>query len=341
VRLLSRFLALILLALLAPAAPLRAATPAFPVGLNYPWFQENGEHHYGRTFGDLTDARRAAIESHFTEMQQDGISRLRIWLLADGWRWPERTGGRFQPLPAAFVEDLRWFVRRAHAHGILVQPSLWDFYINRTHREYLTDPAVLPEVIEVVIAPLLRALAGEPGLTSIDVINEPEWILRFDKQGEVSPRGFEPGAPHDFAVIARWVRAHVDAIHAAGLRATVGSASPKWVAHWKGMGLDEYQAHFYPKAIYGWIGNAQFRLLPSVSKLGLDKPCILGEFPCNQKHTDLTTVLGMIRDKGYAGAWAWSYFGDGFPENLAHPFSYRARRQEFRAFTHGTAEPGR
>ena len=29
----------------------------FSIGLNYPWYQEGGEHHYGRLFGDLTDAQ--------------------------------------------------------------------------------------------------------------------------------------------------------------------------------------------------------------------------------------------------------------------------------------------
>lgn len=327
--------AVLLLALLL--APAGAASP-FPVGLNYPWFQHQGEHHYGRLFGELDDARRAAIQEHFHDMQGAGITRLRIWLLADGWRWPERKEGRFQPLPARFVDDLRWFIRRARAHGILVQLSLWDFYVNRTRREYLADPAVLPELVSVVIRPLAQALAGEPGLLPIDVMNEPEWAIRFaDKAEEQEPRGrgrdFNPGAPHDLAVLKRWVRAHVDAIHAAGLKATVGSASTKWVANWKGLGLDEYQVHHYPKPIAGWLGNSQFRLLPGVWKLGLDRPCVLGEFPPNQKHTDLGTVLSIIRDKGYAGAWAWEFFGDGYPENLAHPFSYRARRAEFQAFT--------
>ena len=42
----------------------------------------------------------------------------------------------------------------------------------------------------------------------------------------------------------------------------------------------------------------------------------------------------MVRDRGYAGAWAWAYFGYGFPEDLTHPFSFRAREADIRAFTH-------
>lgn len=326
--------ALALLVLIASlAAPLCADTP-FTVGLNYPWHQENGQHLYGALFGQMTDEQRTAIQAHFQDMQGAGITRLRIWLLADGWRWPERADGRFKPLPERFIEDLRWFLRAAHAHGIRVQPSIWDFYINRTHREYLTDPAVLPEVIRVVIAPLVAALQGEPGLDSWDVINEPEWIIDFSRGEAPEQRsGFNPGAPHPFGVLRNWISKHVEAIHQAGGRATVGSAATKWVTRWKGLGLDEYQVHYYPKAVIGWTGNAQFRLLPAVRKLGLDRPCVLGEFPPNQKRTDLTDVLAIIRDKGYAGAWAWCFFGDGYPENLAHPFSYHARREEFRAFT--------
>ena len=325
-----------LAALIAWPAPAHAATP-FPVGLNYPWFQENGQHLYGQLFGDLTDARKAAIEAHFTDMQDVGITTLRLWLFADGWRWPERKDGHFQPLPDPFVNDMLWFLGRAHAHGIAVQPSLWDFYVNKSHRDYLTQPAYLPELISKVITPLAHALKDAPGLGVVDIFNEPEWTIHFDASQKVEPRrGFDPGPPNEFPVLQRFVKAHVDALHAEGLRCTVGSAGTQWVARWKGLGLDEYQVHYYPKPMAGWLGNAQFRLLTAVSKLGLDRSCVLGEFPPNQPHTDLPTVLGIIRDKGYAGALAWEYFGDGFPENLAHPFSFRARRAEFKAFISGS-----
>jgi hypothetical protein len=326
-----------LVLVLALAMPACAGRP-FTVGLNYPWHQENGQHLYGALFGDLTDARKAAIQNHFADMQGAGITRLRIWLLADGWRWPERVDGHFRPLPERFISDLRWFLRAAHARGILVQPAIWDFYINRTHREYLTDPAVLPEIARVVIEPLVAALAGEPGLDSWDVMNEPEWIIDFGRGENVADeraptRGFEPGPPHPFGVLRNWISKHVEIIKRHGTRVTVGSAGTKWVHHWKGLGLDEYQVHFYPKPTTSWMGDAMFWFLPAVSRLGLDKPCVLGEFPPNHKRTNLVDVLTTIKGKGYAGAWAWEYFGDGFPENLAHPFSYRARRDEFRAFT--------
>lgn len=316
--------------LLFLALAVAAHAGSFTVGLNYAWYQESGQHFYGRLFGEMTDAQRTAIESHFADMQGAGITRLRIWLFADGWRWPERANGTFKPLTPAFLFDLTWFVRRAFAHGIRVQPSLWDFYLNRTHPEYLRDPAVLPQLIATVIAPLARALAHEPGFLSFDLFNEPEWIIADMKtDGEARSTG---NPPVPFATVAAWVRAHADAIHAAGATCTLGSAAPTWVARWKGLGLDEYQVHYYPR-LSQWEGNLMFRWLPAVSKLGLDRPCTLGEFPPNHRLTDVATVLGMIREKGYAGAWAWEYFGDGFPENLAHPFSFHARKDEFRTFT--------
>lgn len=309
------------------------ACAQFTVGLNWPWYQEKGEHHYGRGFGDFTDARRATVEAQLAEMQRARITRLRIWLLADGWKYPERANGQFAPLSGAFLADLRWFLRRAHAHGILVQPSLWDFYLNRTHREYLTDTGVLPAVLERVIRPLAQVLASEPGCGVVDVMNEPEWAIRFASRDlSLKGREFNPGEPHDFAVLHRWIRGHVQVLKAAGCKVTVGSAGTQWVARWKGLGLDEYQVHYYPKPGATWIGNAMFRLLPSVSKLGLDRPCVLGEFPPNRRFTDIPTILGIVRDKGYAGAWAWEYFGDGYPEDLKHPFSFHAKMAEFAAF---------
>jgi hypothetical protein len=351
-------LGLAVLILLGGAHRSPGGTPPFSVGLNYPWHVEGPDHLYGALFGEMTDARRAAVRSHLAEMAGDGITCLRIWLLADGWRWPERERERFKPLPPAFVEDLRWFLRAAHEHGIRVQPSIWDFYVNRKNRRYVADPAVVRELVDVVVSPLVAALREEPGLYGWDVMNEPDWIVRWwpfrrgptEAQreealrrhhlrvtGEAAPAALPPdlGPGHDLAVMRRFVKAHVDAIHAAGARATLGGAMPITLRAWKGLGLDEYQVHYYPPGALGFLGDHQFRLLPSVRRLGLDAPCILGEFPPNLRKTHLVDVLELVRDKGYAGAWAWSYFGHGHPEDLTHPFSYRARRSEFREFTSG------
>src|SRR5688572_6973103 len=85
-----------LLLILCLSAALSPACAQFTVGVNYPWHQENGQHLYGALFGEMTDARRAAVESHFADMQEAGVRRLRIWLLASGWRWPERVAGQIQ-----------------------------------------------------------------------------------------------------------------------------------------------------------------------------------------------------------------------------------------------------
>jgi hypothetical protein len=330
-----------LLLLILLAGP--ALAGGFSLGLNYPWHQEGGQHLYGGMFGEMTPAQRTAIEAHFRTMQEDGITALRLWLLADGWRWPTFTAGRPDPLPERFVEDLRWFARAAHSHGIRIQPAIWDFYINRKHRHWVADEAIARDLATRVVAPLVAALAGEPGIASWDVMNEPDWITvrRDDRGPDPDPaRDLPPdlGASHDLAVMRRFMSLHVDAIHAAGARATIGCAAAKWVHMWKGLGLDEYQVHFYPPASAAFLGDQQFRfLLPAVSRLKLDRPCILGEFPPNLRRTDLTDVLDIIRSKGYAGAWAWSYFGHGYPEDLAHSFSYRARRAQFRSYAAGLA----
>jgi len=330
-------------------SPEVAANPPFVVGVNYPWYQEAGQHYYGQSFGGLTEARKHTIASQLDEIAGTGVRAIRIWTLAAGGPWLDLT----TPLPASTIEDLRWFIRAAHQRGMGVMPSIWDFYLNKTHRPLIEDAAARAKLISLYVEPLVRALSAEPGLLAWDLCNEPEWMVRWvpwgkpgDARGPGSDQGRPPGAPdhrwpdvgpgHSLSAIRAFLSPQIEAIHRAGGRVTIGAVSPWTVRLWKGMGLDEYHVHFYPPDATAFLGDAQYFVLPAVKRLGLDRPCTLAEFAPNGRHTHLVEILKMVRDRGYAGAWAWAYFGVGFPEDMTHPFSFRAREADFRAFTQST-----
>ena len=313
-----------------------AGSSDFLVGVNYPWYQEGGHHYYGQSFGGLTEERKRTIEGHLDDIASTGVRAIRLWTFCAGGDWLDYV----HPLPQYWIDDTRWFVRAAHQRGIGVLPSIWDFYLNRNHREAIADASKYAKLTELYVEPLVKALNGEPGLLGWDICNEPEWMVRWAPWGDKRPPGVpedrkwpDVGPGHHLSVIKAWLKPQIEAIHRAGGRVTLGAVSPYTVRLWKGLGLDEYHAHFYPPDATAFLGDLQYHVIPPVARLGLDRPCTLGEFAPNGRNTHLGEILGLLRDRGYAGAWAWDYFGDGYPENMAHPFSFRARRAEFRAFT--------
>ena len=95
----------------------------------------------------------------------------------------------------------------------------------------------------------------------------------------------------------------------------------------KPLNLDFYQTHYYPwmdgpdqKGTYDpKIGQINFSpMKQNFNQLKLDKPMIVGEFQQNMKSGlgDLKT----LKDRGYAGAWAWSARAD-------FPIDYQAYKE--------------
>jgi hypothetical protein len=113
---------------------------------------------------------------------------------------------------------------------------------------------------------------------------------------------FHPLSTVSFDSMYAFVKRTAAAVHAGGGRATLGSFRKGDVSQWKGAGLDLYEFHYYDYMswTFGDVLNAPY------SSLGLDKPCILGEFPTKGAKFSADTYLGTMRGDGFAGAFAWS-----------------------------------
>jgi hypothetical protein len=88
---------------------------------------------------------------------------------------------------------------------------------------------------------------------------------------------------------------------------TLGSASLAWVRAWSELGLDFYQAHYYPvQDPSGKSGLArQLSCLPL-----LDKPLWLGELPAADDQASgysMKTSLTECREAGLLGAAVWRW----------------------------------
>jgi hypothetical protein len=80
---------------------------------------------------------------------------------------------------------------------------------------------------------------------------------------------------------------------------TVGSASPRWVSLWSGLGLDMNQFHL-------WNGTGQIDegVVLDFSPPVAGVPTIIGEISSSN---DLCAIFEDAKTLGYSGVFPWSY----------------------------------
>ncbi len=191
-------------------------------------------------------------------------------------------------LRAVFVlVDFLWFRRARRLRGV------------RMHGRggAVRDPGRRQRLLDGVFRPIFERYGREPVIQAWDVINEPEWAT------------FGVGGWRRTAVAPRTMRAFIGEtvalLHATtGQAATVGCAGGRSLRLVEGLGLDFYQVHWYDAA------TTRFSLERPVGARGLDRPCVLGEFPTRGSRLDAAAIVAKARRSGYAGAWAWSVLAD-------------------------------
>lgn len=300
-----------------PTRPRRGPPPGpwwagseFSLGVNLPW------QVYGCDFGANAwqpqgglaahPERRAALDRVLGGLAELGLRSLRWFVLCDG-----RAGLRLEAagepagLDAAFWADFEVALDLVRKHELRLMPVLFDFLWFRPARRVngvtlggkktlVRQAGRRAQLLDRVVAPLLRRYGREAAIAAWDAINEPEWAT-FGI-GTLSLRG---------GLLARtmrtFVREVVHCIHAETTQAaTVGSASLRSLPLVRGLGLDLYQAHFYERAVL------HGRLERPVESYGLDRPLLLGEFATGGAGRPPEAIVETARRAGYAGALAWS-----------------------------------
>lgn len=273
--------------------------PPFLKGANLPWV------HYGIDFGanawrpDGGVARseeRAQLEQVFTQLAAVGVQYLRWFLFCDGRAGIEFSpGGRPLRLDDFVFRDMDAALEIAGRHGIRIMFVLLDFLWcdpvtasrgvqmgGRAH--VIADGGRRDALLTMVLRPLLERYGDEPQILAWDVINEPEWIETIDA-----------------ADLRAFLVESVGLIHASTSHpATVGSAGVRWRDRYMNIGLDFYQVHWYDGLKH------QPSLETPISRLGFDRPVLLGEFPTKGSRRDREDIVETARLAGYSGAFYWS-----------------------------------
>lgn len=270
-------------------------------GANIPWFSWGCDFGCGARGGVSDPAVRQQLDPGFAQMAASGIRVARWWVFeGEGWQITRDASGAPAGLDPRVFEDMDAAVALAEKHNLFYSFTLFHGPSN-IPASWMSDPAQRAKLVQA-LTPLFARYKDSSRILAWDVINEPEWDIW---QGKA-----------DQAAVQALVKDVAAAVHGSSrANVTVGSAMIDGLPLWKGLGLDYYQAHWYDYMNKGdWCARCTDYAAVQ-QRLGLDKPLIIGEFYAG-KDTDAAGRLADWRAKGFAGAYAWSFFADKTQDKL-------------------------
>jgi hypothetical protein len=318
--------------------PQDAAIP-FLLGVNYPWLnyaQDYGQGPWGHQ-GISVPENRSRVAQDFAEIRDSGATTVRWFLFGDGRAGFVTEKGIPAKPDALLFKDVAAVLSLAEHCHLKLCLSLIDFLWLQDHggkrvghpNEMLLQFAAGREAfLEHILIPLFREFRAHSSLLAWEIANEPEWAIReFHRQRTAKMH------LADFRVFATEVARAVREF--AEVPVTLGSARLEWVRAWHEIGLDFYQAHYYPSTEREADANLgkQLAALPA-----LDKPLWLGELPARDSspHYSLEKALNQCHDAGIFGAavWRWTKPQPAASDaavGCVEPATLRAWTQEKRA----------
>jgi len=284
---------------------------AFSLGVNYPW--RNYGHDFGCTNGkhcgiSLAEAQES-IAHDFAQIREAGVSVVRWFLFGDGRGGFLAENGISRKPDDFLFADVATALHLAESHNLNLCFPLIDYLwlqehgSNRhahAHEHVLHFAAGREAFLQNVLIPLFERFQGHPAIFAWDIANEPEWAIP-----EFHPIA---AAKFRFADFRAYAVEIARAVHEYGKTpVTLGSGRLMWVRAWTTLGLDCYQAHYYPSSE---VENRRNLAQQLVTLPPLDKPLWLGELPARDPSCPdyfLREALDACRSFGLCGAAVWRW----------------------------------
>lgn len=286
------------------------AADRFLLGVNYPW--RNYAQDFGLCsavhLGISSPEKMAAIAQDFAGISQCGAVLVRWFLFGDGRGGFHSENGIPRKPDSLLFKDVAAVLALAERFNLKLCFSLLDYLwlqdcgsVGQSHAnaQVLQFAAGRTAFLENILIPLFQEFRAHPSLFAWEIANEPEWAIQEFHRN--------PAAKMHFADFRAFAAEIAQAVHEfAKVPVTLGSARLLWVRAWSELGLDFYQAHYYPSA-EGNMGAGLPKQLAHLSTL--DKPLLLGELPARDypPGSSLESVLHICREAGLLGAAVWRW----------------------------------
>lgn len=269
-------------------------------GVNIPWFNWGCDFGCGSSGGVSDPNTRQWLEQGFGAMQANGVKVARWWVLeGDPWQIKRDANNAPVSLDPRVFQDMDAAIELAEKYDVYYSFTLFSAP-TAVPEKWLTDPGQRAKLVEV-LTPLFARYKDNPRVMTWDLINEPDWDIW---KGAIA---LEP--------VRETVKALAVAVHANSTAyVTVGAAMLDGLPHWKGLGLDFYQAHWYDFMSPGAWCALCTDYATVEKRYGLDRPLVIGEF-YGGKDVDAQRFQDW-HTKGYAGSYAWSLFSDKTGDKL-------------------------
>lgn len=290
-------------------------------GINYPWTVFDGRANYGCDFGRNKWGSHTGVTAHAQDVRDDfqalraaNIEVARWFVFTDGRSGIVWNDGEIDGLDAEFFSDMDAAVEIASSSGVRLCLVLLDFlwFDDPQRRLALLDRKDRSAFFDRVLEPFLDRYGASPAIHSLDLINEPDWVI-----AELATDRNRAAWPVErlrlFAgMMSKRVRARSSAL------LTIGGGRVAAVREWDDAiyDLDFVQVHSYPDVRFPSRDDTVIG--KTAADFGLTRPLLIGEFPSHpRRHPPdhlspcYTTAdyLAMARSGGYLGAWPWSFKG--------------------------------
>ena len=283
-------------------------------GVNTPWDKWND---FGGGFEE------EFWDTHFADLKSIGVNATRIWVNCNGMVGIRlKTTGEIKEITELHWEHLDKLFELAKKHEIYLMPTLLSFDHFKDEnlgydrwRLLVSDDTLTKSFVDSYVIPFVKRYGDNPYLWSIDLMNEPDWVVENAECGQISWKIMAPF----FAKCAAAIHENSDVLVTVGL-GMVKYNSDKFQGNYvsdeyltslagENAYLDFYSTHYYwwQKAHMGF----PFELTPEEFGLTDGKPCVIGETSANSYETGKTLDVHYksAYDNGWNGVMAWTSNG--------------------------------
>ena len=268
-------------------------------------------------------------QDHFQKLHDSGVNAARIWIICNGdVGMAISADGTFDGATTAHWEDLDNLFYLAEQYQIYIMATVQSFdnfkdqnQNYQAWRALIQDSDKTDMFVDNYIVPLVQRYGKSDYFWSVDLCNEPDWIVENEECGKL-----------DWLYLEQYYAKAAAAIHAnSDVLVTVGLGMIKYNSDSQqgnkisdselqnvlsGDKYDKSLAYvdFYSTHWYTWMqGMWGYPFSESPTDFGLDgtKPCVIGEGPAvaSDSDFDITSAYEEAYNNGWNGVFAWKTSG--------------------------------